>query len=269
MFGAERKRGKLMMIACDRLHAGKAQPRSVFSETELHALAESIRNNGVLQPVLVRKTTDGYEIVAGERRVRAARMAELREVPCLVVQMTDTEAAVAALLENLQRQDLNFFEEAEAIARLISEFHLTQEQAAAQLGKKQSTVANKLRLLRLNEEERAIMLQHRLTERHARALVAVEDAALRFKLLSAVCTRGLNVAQTEKLINGHVSQKSAVGRRTFVAKDVRLFLNTIDHAMQVMHNSGICAVQEKTELEDCVEIRIRIPKTEMYREKTA
>lgn len=270
MMFAERKRGKLMMIPLERLRAGKLQPRSVFLESELASLAESIRCNGILQPILVRKCRDGYEIIAGERRFRAAKLANVREIPCMVVHMSDAEAAVAALLENLQRQDLNFFEEAEAIARLIGEFHLTQEQAAAQLGKKQSTIANKLRLLRLSNEERTVILQEHLTERHARALVTVEEPALRQQILHAVCARGFNVAQTERLIAERVqSNHNPLPRRTFVAKDVRLFLNTIDRAVQVMHDSGISAVQEKAEFDEFVEIRIRIPKNEMYREKTA
>lgn len=269
IFGQERKKGKLIYIPCDKIRAGDEQPRQEFTPEALASLADSIRENGVLQPILVRKKEGLYYIVAGERRFRAAKMAGLEEMPCLLVQMSDTEAAVAALLENLQRKDLNCFEEAQAILRLIEEYDLTQEQAAQKLGKKQSTIANKIRLLRLTPDEQQVILSHGLTERHARALIGVTDDALRGKLLQQACERNMNVAQLEKHIAQAEKTAGPAVRRTFIAKDVRLFLNTIDHAIKVMQNAGIRATREQIETDEGIEIRIRIPRGDTYRDKTA
>ncbi len=269
MVGNDRKKEKLARIPLARIRAGSAQPRKAFDADELAELADSIRQNGVLQPILVRRDGAQYEIIAGERRFRAAKLAGLSDIPCVVRTMTDAEAAVAALLENLQRQDLTCFEEAEAIAALIRRWNLTQEQAAAQLGKRQSTVANKLRLLRFSPAERAAILDAHLTERHARALLAVEDETQRQKLIHAAGEQGWTVQQTEQRIAQLNAQASPPPRRTFIAKDVRLFLNTIDHAVQVMRDSGVAAEQEKNEQDDFVEIRIRIPKKEVYAGRSA
>ena len=269
MFGSDRKRGKMIRISSERIQPGKNQPRKHFSPEELASLTDSIQQNGILQPILVRKKGNNYEIIAGERRYRAAIQAGLHEIPCMVMPMSDQEAAVASLLENLQRQELSFFEEAEAIARLIQEFHLTQEQTAEQLGKKQCTIANKLRLLRLTEKERTVISEGQLTERHARAVLPIEDPAMRLALLQQAVDQNLNVAQLERLAAMRETTIHEAPRRTFIAKDVRLFLNTIDRALQVMQKSGISAEREKKEEEHFVEIRIRIPKADMYREKTA
>ena len=262
----ELRREKLMMIPLDRVFPGKTQPRKTFLPSEMTALADSIRQNGVLQPILGRETEGGEEIIAGERRVRAAQMAGLREIPALVRTLTDSEAAVAALLENLQRQDLSFFEEAEGIDELIHTYHLTQEEAATRLGKKQSTIANKLRLLRFSPEERAAILAGGLTERHARCLLTVTDEKRRGELICQIAEQGLNVSQAEKLVASPPHDRR---QRTFIAKDIRLFLNTIDHAIRVMNDSGVPAEREKTESEEFMEIRIRIPKEQVYRNRTA
>lgn len=255
MFGE--KRGKLTMIPLDRIVPANAQPRSRFDPAALDELTDSIRRHGVLQPILVRKQGTGYELIAGERRVRAAQAAGLSAIPALVRPLTDADAAVASLLENLQRADLSFFEEAEGIASLIRLTGMTQEQAAAQLGKQQSTVANKLRLLRYADAERAEILAGGLTERHARCLLAEPDATRRMALIRRVAAQHLNVSQTEKLL----AAPKPKPRRTFVAKDIRLFLNTINHAVRVMNDAGVGAQQEQTESAQYMEIRIRIPKS--------
>lgn len=256
MFGE--KRDKLTMIPLDRVTPGSAQPRKRFDESELAELTDSIRQHGVLQPILVRKRGTGYELIAGERRVRAAKAAGLREIPALVRPLSDDDAATAALLENLQRSDLSFFEEAEGIAALIRATGMTQEQAAARLGKQQSTVANKLRLLRYSEAERAEILNGGLTERHARCLLAEPDAERRMALIRRAAAQRLNVSQTEKLIAAAHKPKP---HRAFIAKDIRLFLNTINHAVRVMNDAGVGAQQEQTESAQFMEIRIRIPKS--------
>ena len=252
-------REKMKRIPLDQIAAGEMQPRKCFSESELNSLAESIRENGVLQPILVRKSPNGYELIAGERRVRAARMAGLREIPALIRSLTDTDAAVASLTENLQRSDLSFFEEAEGIAELIRSGKLTQEAAAARLKCTQPTIANKLRLLRFSDEERAEILQGGLTERHARCLLSVADPETRMKLIRRVAAQGLNVSQTEKLVH-NASQDAPKRRRLFIAKDVRLFYNTIDRAVRLMNESGVETEQKKIETDEFTEIRIRIPK---------
>ncbi len=256
MFGE--KRDKLTMIPLDRVTPGGAQPRKRFDESELAELTDSIRQHGVLQPILVRKQGTGYELIAGERRVRAAKAAGLREIPALVRPLSDDDAATAALLENLQRSDLSFFEEAEGIAALIRATGMTQEQAAARLGKQQSTVANKLRLLRYSDAERAEILNGGLTERHARCLLAEPDAERRMALIRRAVAQRLNVSQTEKLIAAAHKPKP---HRAFIAKDIRLFLNTINHAVRVMNDAGVGAQQEQTESAQFMEIRIRIPKS--------
>ena len=161
----------------------KSQPRAVFSEGELSALADSIRENGILQPINVRRCGADYEIVSGERRLRAAKMCGLEEVPCIVIDVDDEKSAVLALIENIQRKDLSYFEEAVAIDKLIKFYGLTQDEAAARLGKAQSTIANKLRLLKFSDAERNLLIKGNIAERQARALVRIDDQKLRVHAL--------------------------------------------------------------------------------------
>ena len=195
------ERKKLIQLAPENIRANPAQPRQEFEPEALESLAESIRQNGLLQPVTVRRTQDGsYELVAGERRLRACRMAGVKLIPCIVSGCDARQSAILALLENLQRRDLGVFEEAEGLRRLVEEWGVTQEEAAARLGKSQSSIANKLRLLRLGEEERRIITEAKLTERHARALLRLEKEEERLAALKVVAERGMNVAQTEHYI---------------------------------------------------------------------
>ena len=251
-----------------KIRPNKAQPRKVFSEDELSALSRSISENGILQPLTVRKVSSTeYELVAGERRLRAAVMAGLRKVPCIVVKCSDRESAVYALLENLQRADLGIFEEARGIAKLIRRYGLTQEQAAIKLGKTQSTIANKLRLLRLSEEEQEWMEKAGLSERHARALIRIENETVRREVLSRIITENLNVKQTEELVSILSNSASKTNKRSnskAVIKDIRIFLNTINRAIDTMRLSGINAQSNKTDTEDFIEYTIRIPKSTLY-----
>ena len=192
----------ILEIPIIKIRPNKAQPRRLFSEEELCALSQSIAENGVLQPLTVRKVSASeYELVAGERRLRACVMAGLRKVPCILVKCSDKESAVYALLENLQRADLSFFEEARGISRLIRRYGFTQEQAARKLGKSQSTVANKLRLLRLTPEEQEWIENAGLSERHARCLLQLDDEEGRREALSKIISDSLTVRQTEELVS--------------------------------------------------------------------
>ena len=252
-----------------KIRPNKAQPRKVFSEDELSALSRSISENGILQPLTVRKVSSTeYELVAGERRLRAAVMAGLRKVPCIVVKCSDRESAVYALLENLQRADLGIFEEARGISKLIRRYGLTQEQAAIKLGKTQSTIANKLRLLRLSEEEQEWMEKAGLSERHARALIRIENETVRREVLSRIITENLNVKQSERLVgiylNSTPKPSRVKGNSKAVIKDIRIFLNTINRAIDTMRLSGINAQSNKTATEDFIEYTIRIPKSTLY-----
>lgn len=252
-----------------KIRPNKAQPRKVFSEDELSALSRSISENGILQPLTVRKVSSTeYELIAGERRLRAAVMAGLRKVPCIVVKCSDRESAVYALLENLQRADLGIFEEARGIAKLIRRYGLTQEQAAIKLGKTQSTIANKLRLLRLSEEEQEWMEKAGLSERHARALIRIENETVRREVLSRIITENLNVKQSERLVgiylNSTPKPSRVKGNSKAVIKDIRIFLNTINRAIDTMRLSGINAQSNKTDTEDFIEYTIRIPKSTLY-----
>ena len=190
----------------------RSQPRGEFDEKELASLAESIRENGILQPINVRRCGVNYEIVSGERRLRAAKICGLSEVPCIVIEADDERSAVLALIENIQRRDLSYFEEAMAIEKLISYYGLTQEEAAARLGKAQSTIANKLRLLKFTDSERGLLVRGNISERQARALIRIEDQKLRVHALGEVIINRLNIEQTEKLIdemlNGNFPKKT-------------------------------------------------------------
>lgn len=253
---------RLLLLPPEQITPNPDQPRTAFPEAELESLAESIRQNGVLQPILVRRGLHGYILIAGERRWRAARMAGLSAVPAILQEETPLEGAVLALIENLQRSDLNFFEEAAAIGALLRDHRMTQEEAARRLGMSQPALANKVRLLRLTEAERAEILQNRLTERHARALLRISDPAKRAAALREIIAKHLNVAETEALVQARLAppNREKKPKRIFVAKDVRLFLNTFDRAVSVMKTAGIPAVAQKRETEDYFECVVRIPK---------
>lgn len=255
------EKNKVVQIDVNLIRPNPAQPRRVFNEQELVALSRSIRTSGLLQPITVRKTECGYELVAGERRLRACKMAGLATVSCIISDCTPETSAMLAMTENLQRQDLQIFEEAEGIRRLIEEWNVTQEEAALRLGKSQSTLANKLRLLRLSEAERAKITEAGLTERHARALLRINEERLREKTLDDIIKRELNVSQTDELIEKLLTaKKKPKTKRVLVVKDVRIFLNTINHAIEAMIQSGINAQTLKSENDEYIECIVRIPK---------
>ena len=237
-------------------------PRSVDEEV-LAELASSIRSCGILQPLTVRRAGEGYELVAGERRLRAARIAGLREVPCLVAQVGEEDSALLALMENLQRRDLDCWEEAQAIARLISRYGLSQEEAARRLGRAQPTVANKLRLLRLPEDVRALLRENGLTERHARALLRLQDPEVQRRAAGDMVRRGMNVAQAEAYVEKLLQSAQVTpprGRSTYIIKDVRLFLNSVDRGLHLMRQAGVDAGWDRQDTDREILLTIRIPK---------
>lgn len=253
---------KLTRLPVAKIMPNPSQPRKIFQEDELRSLAQSITENGLLQPVTVRRENGIYYLVAGERRLRACKLAGLKEIPAIISDCEPEDSAVLALLENVQRRDLHMFEQANAIVNLLREWQITQEEAARRLGMSQSYLANKVRLLKLSSDEQAEIIKYKLSERHARALLRIDDIELRQKILQTVIARGLNVAHTEELIINSLQPKEPVrrGRRTFVAKDIRLFINTIDHAVDAMKTAGIQAQTEKKETEEYIECVVRIPK---------
>ena len=261
----EKTENRVKQIKRELILPNQNQPRQVFHEEELYGLSESIRCNGILQPLTVRKLPGGkYELIAGERRLRAAALACLSQVPCIVLHCDDQQSAIFALLENLQRVDLSPFEEAEGICRLIEEWNITQEEAALRLGKKQSTIANKLRLLKLSEEERERITAAGLTERHARALLKLGGKKDRLFALDQIIQEGLNVQQSEQLIASILESTSLPKKkpcqRTVVIKDVRIFMNTLNKAIATMRHSGIEAMSAQKETDDYIECVVRIPK---------
>lgn len=265
---------KIKQIPVQYIVPNKSQPRVEFSLYDLQELADSIRANGVLQPLTVRKrSAQEYELVTGERRLRASKLAGLTTVPCILISCDDERAAVLALLENLQRVDLGPFEEAEGICRLIATWGVTQEEAARRLGKKQSTIANKLRLLKLTEPEREMIVKTGLTERHARALLRIQDDSLRISALQQIIEKNLNVKQTEEFISRlleHLEMREKkISKRTVVIKDVRIFMNTIQKAVSTMRLSGIPAVTAQNETDDYIECVVRIPKAEAVVQKAS
>lgn len=257
------KGARVVLLPIDRIVPNPGQPRHHFDQTALEELAESIRRYGILQPLTVRQTAGGWELVAGERRLRAARLAGLREVPCLLSQADRQESAALALVENLQRQDLHYLEEAAALRRLVEDYGLTQEEVARRLGKSPSAVANKLRLLRLSPECAALLVEYGLSERHARALLRLEDEGERLTALRHIAQRGLSVAQTDAYIAQRLEvlqRTPSRGRKSYVLKDVRLFLNSIDRGLRLMRQAGVEAgVERREEKDGDLLLTIRIP----------
>lgn len=254
---------RVQYIPLGRIRPNPQQPRHSFDEEGLAELAASIRSCGILQPLTVRRAGEGYELVAGERRLRAARIAGLREVPCLVAQVGEEDSALLALMENLQRRDLDCWEEAQAIARLISRYGLSQEEAARRLGRSQPTVANKLRLLRLPEDVRALLRENGLTERHARALLRLQDPEVQRRAAGDIVRRGMNVAQAEAYVEKLLQSAQVTpprGRSTYIIKDVRLFLNSVDRGLHLMRQAGVDAGWDRQDTDREILLTIRIPK---------
>jgi ParB family chromosome partitioning protein len=255
-------------LSIDSVRPNPYQPRKQFSKGSLEELRESIQQYGVIQPINVRKiSNNNYELVAGERRLRADTMAGLKEIPAIIINVNDNDSAVMALIENLQREDLNYMDEAEGYNNLINEHGFTQEELAQKIGKSQSTVANKIRLLKLSPLVKKILADNSLTERHARALLKLHDEQLQLKVLKHVCERGFNVKKTEELVEKVIDKclnqdkdKPSERKFTRTIKDIRIFVNTIRQAIDLMKKSGVNAKAAQIDRGEYVEFIIRVPK---------
>lgn len=268
----EKTVGRVVALETGLLIPNRSQPRVDFNENELAALADSIRENGILQPINVRKCGVNYEIVSGERRFRAAKLCGLEEVPCIVIDADDERSAVLALIENIQRRDLSYFEEALAIERLIKFYGLTQEDAAARLGKAQSTIANKLRLLKFSDAERNLLIKGNVTERQARALVRIDDEKLRIHAMGEMIINKLNIEQTEDMVEGILhgvipkkreeqvqpATKKPAARRNFRFPLPRLYINSINKIVKNMKEANIDCETIMNRVGDCYEYTIKI-----------
>ena len=258
-------RSGILYLRTDELQPNPVQPRTVFDEASLAELAESIRSYGILHPLTVRRRSGRYELVAGERRLRAARLAGLREVPCVLMDVNMEEAGLIALIENLQRRDLDFLEEANGIRQLIRMFGMSQEEAARRLGKSQSAVANKLRILKLPEDLLETLRERGLSERHARALLRLPDDESRRAALGKIIEKDMTVAAAESYIDALLAQKEtgeepAEGKRSFVMRDLRLFLNSVTRSLELMRQGGVAADMQKRETPEALILTISIPK---------
>lgn len=253
--------GQIVLIDADKIAPNKNQPRAEFPMEELESLARSIKENGLIQPLTVRRTGNYYELIAGERRLRAAKMARLKSVPCIVMDIDDRTSAVYALIENLQRQQLNFIEEAKAIKTLSLYYGMRQEDIASSLGKTQSAVSNLLRVLRLPPDVQEELTKNDLTQRHARALLGLTPEEQR-QALSIIIEKKLNVEQTEKLVESLTEKKESPRRkRKIFFKDVKIFIKTIDHAVQTMQSAGISATCKRSEDDDNYTFTVTVPKS--------
>lgn len=254
--------GRVMFLPVDAIVPNPNQPRSIFSQPELDELADSIRTLGILQPLTVRRRDGQWELVAGERRLRAAKLAGLEQVPCLSIQVDSQSSSLLALVENLQRRDLDFWEEAQALRKLVDTFHLSQEEVARRVGKSQSAVANKLRLLKLSPQVLALLREHGASERHARALLRLDDPGQQLEVAQQITQHGLTVAQTEAVVDGLLSSCTVSSKRrpTFIVKDVRLFLNTITRSLDLMRSAGVNAQCRRQDTEEEILLTIHIPR---------
>ena len=263
------RRGGIVYLSTEDIYPNPVQPRKLFDDEGLEELSRSIQDYGILNPLSVRLRGSHYELVAGERRLRAARLAGLKEVPCILLDVNMEDASLIALVENLQRRDLDFIEEANGINQLIRMFGMSQEEAARRIGKSQSAVANKLRLLRLPQDVLEGLRQNGLTERHGRALLRLPDSESQRAALLYIIDNGLTVAATDAYIDALLQAPEepevpeapkAEGRRTFVLKDVRVFLNTLSRSIDLMKQGGIDAGVRREETEDQLILTISIPK---------
>ena len=258
------KAGSVVLVPSSIIRSNPDQPRKSFRKQEIDALCVSVRQIGIIQPILVRYTDNNdYELISGERRLRACKMAGLSSIPSIIIEINDERSALLAVIENLQRENLHFFEEAVAIERLIKGFGLSQEEVARRLGKSQSTLSNKLRILRLPDEIRYNIMIFGLTERHARALLRLPSTELMEQVIDTIVEQGLTVSATEQLICDILTKsasKERKGKKVMVFKDIRIFINTLNHAVTTMRKSGINAKATKNETEEYIEYTVKISK---------
>jgi len=255
---------QIVQLPVEKIHPNPEQPRKYFDREKLDELKNSILAYGVIQPLTVRKKDEGYELVAGERRLRAARSAGLLHVPCIIIDVDEVDSAIIALAENIHRQDLDFIEEAESIYQMENVFGLTREEIAQKLGKSRSAIANKLRILNLPGELLFIIRERGLSERHARALLRLESDNDRVLVLQHILNKNLTVSDTERYIERYLEGKKNDDQKqkapSYKIRDIRLFLNTVDHGIDVMKRSGISASYGRNDTDTDIILTISIPK---------
>jgi ParB family transcriptional regulator, chromosome partitioning protein len=257
---SEKYRDQAVMVPIDKIKANPYQPRTGFDQAEINELAESIKNYGIIQFITVRVKDEGYELITGERRLRACKELGLKEIPAIIKEFSDQEIAEIALVENLQRKDLNFLEEAEGYRQLINNFNLTQSKLADKIGKSQATIANKLRLLSLHTDVRRLLQSSRISERHARALLKLEKKSQQLKVVDRIKEKELTVKETEKLVNKIINKERKKKRIITVFKDLRVFTNTLQKTIQEMQTAGLDVEVSKKEDDQFIEYLIRLPK---------
>ena len=248
--------GRVVFLPAKAIETNPDQPRQIFTEESLSELAESIRRHGILQPLSVRRVGTAYELIAGERRLRAGMQAGLTELPCIVMNMDDQESGVASLVENLQRQDLDFLEEAQGIQKLMAQYTMSQEQVARLLGKSQSAIANKLRLLRHSPQVLSALREYELTERHARALLKLPTELQKLQVIAVIARQKLSVARTEQYIESLLQPKEEKPQKA----NVGTFLNSLNRSLAQIQLSGIPAISERRETDSQIVLTITIPK---------
>ena len=253
-------------ISLDEIRPNPYQARKSFERVKLNELAESIKEYGVIQPIVVRCINNsGYELVVGERRLKAARMAGIEVIPAIVVSTNDKDSSIMALIENIHRQKLNFFEEAEGYRNIMRDYNITQEELSKKIGKSQSGIANKMRILRLPASVKNKIIDGELSERHARALLRVNDERIQLEIINKVIIQGLNVKRTEEVVDYYVNkilkdelpvfeQKNKIG-----IKDIRIFTNTVRQAVEAMNKLGVDVKYLFEEKKNFYEIKINIP----------
>ena len=261
----ENMQSEIMFIPIKFIKPNPYQPRKNFNKRALEELRQSIKTYGLIQPISVRKLcNESYELIAGERRLRASEMAELEKIPAIIVNYKDKDSAMVALIENLQREDLNFIEEAEGYNNLIKDHNFTQQELAEKLGRNQSTIANKLRILKLPDDIKKELLENNLTERHARALLRLPDDEYRRKTLEKIIKSDFTVKKTEKLIddilNDLTKVESEKKQNIKSLINVRIYLNTIKNAYNAIKNSGVNAKYTEKDMGEYLEVTVRIPK---------
>lgn len=268
LLGKTESINNLIQVAVKEVTTSPYQPRQEFDEMELRELAGSIHEVGLIQPIVVRRVETGYELVAGERRLRACKLLGLTEIPALLMELDDKQVAALGLIENLQRKDLNYFEEALAYARLINDFGLTQEEVAQKVGKSQSAIANKLRLLKISPNVRKLISTDALSERHVRALLKLDSDDEQMMVLRMIYDNDLNVRETEEAverirqnISREIKKEETKRNVSGVIKDARIFVNTIRETVMLAKSNGVDMKIMEKEYDEAVELVIRIPKS--------
>ncbi len=261
--GLEPTTENILALDLDKIRPNPFQPRREITAEKIDELAQSIKTSGLIQPVVVRRSGNGYQLVVGERRYLACKKLGWKKIAATVKTLSDNAMATIALIENLQRENLNYLEEAIGYVNLMKTFNMTQEALAQRLGKSQSTIANKIRLLKLSEEVRQKLLQTNLTERHARALLRLDSEEKQLKMIHEITDRGLTVSQAEKRIDRITPDSRATPsnkRPKPIIRDMRIVLNTIREAVEVMKNSGLYPEVDETIEQDYIEVTIRLTK---------